>query len=109
METRTVDSIIDHFMSQTEAGVVFPPEDWLKAASMLNILNWKSTVELIRAKQSLAKLKLILKTSSDSVAEATMKIEATDEYAAVKEMEAKQSLVLEWIRIAKKQSDAANI
>lgn len=89
-------------------GEVIAPEEWLLGAQMLTVLITEETNKLYELQSVVAKLKLSFIEEKKSVAEAKLRVEATDEYVQMKKQEAFIEQVWEIIRVAKKQAEISN-
>lgn len=106
-ELRTTDTIIRDLKKIVQEKKPLDRERWLEAAFYLSLLREDEAHKLNGLNQGVAKLKIaILKAQEKkNVALADAEIEATDEYVAAKNQEAKIYTVDELIRVAKKNSD----
>ncbi len=78
----STDGIINWLKEKVEKHVPIPPGVWLDAAQKLNVLLGDEHKLLFQLQQIVAKYKLQLLNSQESinVSEAKMRVEATDEY-----------------------------
>lgn len=107
-EKITTDTILNQLKEWVENKHPISPNIWLDASSKLNALKQEETELFHQMQQTVALKKLKLLKESKSVAEAKIKIEATDEYRFMKDQEDKIERIEEQIRIAKIQARMTN-
>ena len=98
---RSIDTILEWFESTVSAKLPIPPTKWIEAGEFLNVLIGDENDKLAELEQKVAQEKLELMKGSESVAEAKMKIEATDIYKEAKKQKNKINQIIEFIRLAK--------
>lgn len=98
---RSIDTILEWFSATVQAKQPIPPTKWVEAGEFLNVLIGTENDKLTELEQKVAIEKLELMKGSQSVAEAKMKIEATDIYREAKRQKNKISQIVEFIRLAK--------
>jgi hypothetical protein len=99
--TRSIDTILKWFKETVEAKQPIPPTKWIEAGEFLNILIGEENDKLCELEQKVAEEKLGLMLNSGSVAEAKMKVEATNIYKEAKRQKNKIAQIIEFIRLAK--------
>lgn len=104
MEKITIDTILDQLKEWVENKIPISPGAWLESAAKMNALKQNETELLHKMQQMVAQTKLTLLKDSKSVAEAKIKVEATDAYRFMKDQEDKVDRVEEQIRISKIQA-----
>lgn len=109
MEERTTDSILEFLNNAVTEKQPLSPHYWVEAAKYLNVLIGDENAKLFRLKQEVSKEKIrLLEEECKSVAEAKLRIEATDIYREAKVQEAKIEQITEYIRLAKLQARLSN-
>ena len=101
MNERTVDTILSTLTDWATQGKPIPPEEYVRAAGYLNVLVGRESDKLYELEQKVAECKLVALKESKSVAEAKLKVEATDLYKQARIQKAKIEQVYEFIKIAK--------
>ncbi len=104
-EKRTVDTILQTMGTRVANKEVTPAWVWLEAAQSLQALLEGETDKLYEMQQVLAKQRVEFREKDMSVAEATLRVEATDEYREMQRQRAKIARVEEIGRIAKQQAN----
>jgi len=99
--TRSIETILEWFKATVEAKKPIPPTAWVEAGEFLNVMIGGENDKLAELEQKVAQEKLVLMENSKSVAEAKMKIEATDIYKEAKRQKNKIAQIIEFIRLAK--------
>ena len=107
MNKRTADTIIADLKKIVEERKPLRREVWLEAAFYLSLLREDEAQKMNALNQGVAKIKLAILKSQEkkNVALADAEIEASDEYVAAKNQEAKIYTVDQLIMVAKKNSD----
>jgi len=102
----TSDLILNTLKDWIEQKKVIPATQWIDACQKLNILTLDEQEKLVELEQKVGQLKLLLLDSQEkhNVSEVRLRIEATDEYKAMKFQRAKIDRIEEAIRIAKLQA-----
>jgi len=98
---RSIDTILEWFSETVQAKKPIPPTKWVEAGEFLNVLIGGENDKLAELEQKCALEKLELMKGSASVAEAKMKIEATDIFKESKRQKNKIAQIIEFIRLAK--------
>lgn len=98
---RSIDTILEWFNETVQSKRPIPPTQWVEAGEFLNVLIGGENDKLAELEQKVAIEKLELMKDSKSVAEAKMKIEATEIYKESKRQKNKISQIVEFIRLAK--------
>ena len=108
MDKRTTDTILASLKQLTESRKPIDMRIWLEAAFSLNLLLDDETQLLTKMRQEVAQIKLAIMKKQDkrNVSAADLEVEASDEYRFMKDQENKVDQVREFIRIAKKNSEA---
>lgn len=101
MSERTVDTILKDFERIVGERQILPPSKWVEAGEMLNVLMGNENDKLAEYEQAVAQLKLVFMSSSKSVSEAKVKVEATDDYKKLRIQRNKVEQIKEFIRLAK--------
>lgn len=110
MDKVSVDTILNYLEEKVEnKEAQFDSDFWITAAMKLNILLGDEQDGVWDKKQEVAKKKLTIfgKQAKRNVSAATLEIEASDEYTAMKKQEDKVGRIEEFVRIAKKMGDTA--
>lgn len=100
-EERSIDTILKWFSETVQAKKPIPPSAWVEAGEFLNVLIGSENDKLCELEQKVALEKIHLMEASKSVAEAKMKVEATDIYKQAKQQRNKIVQITEFIRLAK--------
>lgn len=100
----TIDEILNNLETLVKERKPIGAHIWLESAQRLTVLLGDEHARLYLLMQLVARMKLDFLENSKSVAEAKIKVEATDEYREMKLQEAKIRRVEEMARIAKKQA-----
>ena len=103
-EQRTTDSLIEAFDKRVREKISTSPSEWVEAAGYLNALIGEEHDKLYDLEQNVAKLKAAYIIDGDSVAAASVKVEAEDLYREYRIQKAKISQIEEFIRISKIQA-----
>jgi hypothetical protein len=98
---RSIDTILEWFSQTVQAKKPIPPTSWIEAGEFLNVMIGNENDKLCELEQKVALEKLSLMEKSQSVAEAKMKVEATDIYKEAKRQKNKIAQIIEFIRLAK--------
>ena len=110
----TVEKILQAFEDKAKQHGTVNPSYWLDGAMKLTSLLGNETDKLYLKQKELAQMKLDFLNQVDengkkfSVAMANLKVEATDEWVEMKQLEAKIKRAEEIVRLAKKKSTSAN-
>lgn len=104
MEKITTDTILSFLKDAVESKRVLNPEIWLDAAYKLAILAGDENDKLFNLQQEVAQMRSGLIMEGKSVAEARVRVEATDKYVEAQKQKAKVELIKELVRIAKIQA-----
>lgn len=107
-EKVTIDTILGKLMEWVESKTPINPELWIDAALKMNLLKDPLTGRIIALQQSLAQKRVDLLEQGKSVAYARTVLEADDEYAECRTLEARIKLVEEQIRLAKHRARMAS-
>lgn len=97
----TSDFILSEMKRYVEEKRILSPEIWIDSAHKLAVLLGDEEIELYELQQVVAKMRLNFLETSNSVAAAKLKTEATDEYRKYKIQEARVKQIEEYIRVAK--------
>lgn len=99
----TARSIIEYLQQQVESKKQLPKEVWLDAALKLTILSLDEIDKLIDLEKAFGQKKVeeLDKQEKHNISEIKLRMEATEEYAAVKKQKAFCSVIEEMIRVAK--------
>jgi hypothetical protein len=98
---QSVEKILRWFKEAIEAKKPIAPTQFIEASEYLNILIGNENDKLAELEQKVAQEKLSLMEKSESVAEAKMKIEATDIYKEAKQQRSRIAQIIEFIRLGK--------
>lgn len=98
---RTTETILKWFADTVQAKKPIPPSSWVEAGEFLNVLIGEENNKLAEMEQKVAQEKIKLMKDSKSVAEAKMKVEATDIYKEARQQRSKIAQIIEFIRLAK--------
>lgn len=101
MEKITCDTIIDYLKEVIEKKQILPPETFIDAAEKLNILRSDEDDNLVGLMQKVAQLKSNSILSGNSVAEAKVHAEASDDYKLMLMQKMRCERITEFIRIEK--------
>ena len=104
MTERTFDSVISALNNMVTQKQVIDPSQWLEAAQYINLFLETERDTLFLLEQKIAQKKCELLETGKSVAEARVRIEATDEYRQARHQKGRIESALETIRLAKLQS-----
>jgi len=103
-EERTIDTILEDLEQMIREKKPISPKLFLDEAHFLNLLLGKENEELYMMKSLLAKEKAKIVVKGESVASATVHIEAMDEFLLYEIKKARVEQIKEMVRIAKAQS-----
>ena len=101
---RSIDTIMKWLTETVTSKMPISPQQFVEAAEYLVILIGDEHAKLYILEQEVAQMKLNTLPSSKSVAEAKIRIEATDKYRDMRQQQAKIKQIEETIRIAKIQA-----
>lgn len=109
MEKVTADTVLEWARKQVESKQLPSREIWLDMAFRLNLLNLEEVQSLNRMRQAVAQAKFAILKSQDkrNVSAVELEVECSDEYRLMRDQEAKVDAILEFVRIAKKNSETA--
>jgi len=107
MEKVTADTILNWLQEQVETKSVINKDEWLGIAFKLNTLLLNENEIRYDLKQKIAQKRFDIIQNQDKINKslADAEIETLDEYREMKIQEAKIDQILEFVRIAKKQSE----
>lgn len=105
---RTIDTILATIEKNVVESAILPPSVWVDASLAMTALLGHESDALFLAQQKIAQKKASLVEAGDSVALATLKSQATDEWVEMKKIEAKIGRVEEMIRCAKLRARMAD-
>jgi uncharacterized protein YfeS len=101
MEKITCDTIIDFLKNIIEEKKILPPSVFIDAAEKLNILRSDEDDKLVGLMQKVAQLKSNSILSGNSVAQAKVHAEASDDYKLMLMQKMRCERITEFIRIEK--------
>lgn len=107
-EPITVDIILDTIQEWVENKQPIDATTWLDAALKLNILVADNQKTYWDIHQKVAQRKVVLIENGAKIGTANAKIEASDDYKAMKMEEAKIERVAEFVRLSKIQARMSN-
>lgn len=104
---RTADALLSDLKRLREEGKPIPKEKWLDAAFDLNLFRLDEGMALEDMRQAVAVKKLAILKAQDkrNVAAAEAEIAALDEYRDMRKQELKLDVILEFVRIAKRNAE----
>lgn len=97
----SVDTILDWLTDQVKNKIPIDPLRYLDAATKLNILSSDENDKLIEMESDVAKMRVSLLEEGQNATTTRMRIEATDEYKALRKQRARLEQITEAIRLGK--------
>lgn len=100
---KSIDTILAWFKEAIQAKMPITPTQFIEASEYLNILigNENDKLAELEQKVALARLQFMEAEENKSVAEAKVRIEATDIYKEMKKQKNKIAQIIEFIRLGK--------
>lgn len=104
-----VNQILAFFKERTESNKVLNPEMWSDAALKLNLYRGDEEGLLHEKRRKVAEKKVALLDQMEkrNVSEAELRVEATEEYADMRNQETRCDQIIEFIRLSKKNAESA--
>lgn len=104
---QTADGVLAEIKEKVEKGKVVGKDEWIETAFLLNTLILDEQEKLFSLQRKVAEMKYSLLQAQEkkNVSAAELEIQTKDEFWEMARQDAKVENILEFIRIAKRQSD----